>query len=187
VLFYPTGVRVFAQERAGAAIDSAKLGGSATFYHPNSSKPWFARPLRAANESLDLAVGLGHAPPSGARVAFEITGLPDPAAPEARFSVPLEFAPRATARSTTAPPPVSGAAPGPRYVYAPGYYGYGYYAYPGPETVPEPAVGSPTYYGVPSRSSGRGPMSGHTVGPMHRDWATGRDLPLAKPWMNPRD
>ena len=78
-------------------------------------------------------------------------------------------------------------AAGPRYTYGPGYYGYGYYANPGPETVPQPAQETPTYFGSSRGSTGYGSMSGHSVGWMHRDWSTGRDSPLAKPWMRPRD
>ena len=81
--------------------------------------------------------------------------------------------------------------PSPRYVYAPGYYGYGYYAYPGPETLPRQAAPAPTYFGTPPRYSARPATrpsgAGHFVGPNHRDWSTGRNIPLAKPWLSPRD
>lgn len=177
VFFFPTGVRVFAQDHSGATLDATKLGATATFYHPNSPQPWFARPLRGTSESLDLAIGLGNAPRSGAKVTFQVSALPGGES-VATFTVPLDFVPQ-PASQPSAPPAAT--TPSPRYVYVPGYHGYGYYAYPGPETMPQPAASSPRYYG----SSGS--MSGHTVGPMHRDWATGRDLPLAKPWMKPRD
>src|SRR5581483_4733079 len=121
--FYPTGVRVFAWDHSGAAIDATKLDATATFYHPNSPKAWFSRPLRGTGESLDLAIGLGNAPRTGARVTFQVSGLPGGDESVATFTVPLEFVPHPTSQPA-APPTV--ATPSPRYVYAPGYYGYGY-------------------------------------------------------------
>ena len=100
------------------------------------------------------------------------------------LKVPLEFVATTTLQPTA---PRGEIAAGPRYTYGPGYYGYGYYANPGPETVPQPAQETPTYFGSSSGSTGYGSMSGHSVGSMHRDWSTGRDSPLAKPWMRPRD
>jgi hypothetical protein len=98
VFFYTTGLRVFPRDSAGAPIDASKLTGTATFYHPNSPEPWFARPLHSSasgsgqvSESLDLVIGLSTVPPSGAKVAFEVAGLPNPAKPRARFTVPVEF------------------------------------------------------------------------------------------------
>jgi hypothetical protein len=98
IFFYRTGVRVFPQNASGSPIDPSKLNGVATFYHPNSPEPWFARPLRPTNagrgqasESLDLAIDLNTVPPKGANVAFEIAGLPEPAEPGAKFTVPFEF------------------------------------------------------------------------------------------------
>lgn len=177
VFFYPTGVRVFPKDASGKAIDASKLAAIATFYHPNSPDPWFTRPLRGTSESLDLAIGLQAAPRTGARVAFDISGLPGSDESAAAFTLPLEFVESATPRPTA---PIAAAAASPRYVYAPGYRGYGYYAYPGPETPPRAVAAAPTYYG--GYATGE-----HYVGPMHRDWSTGRDLPLAKPWLSPRD
>jgi hypothetical protein len=98
VFFYTTGIRVFPRDAAGVPIDASKLTGNATFYHPNSPEPWFARPLRPAaaspgqaSESLDLAIDLSGVPPTGVNVAIEIAGLADPANAKARFSVPFEF------------------------------------------------------------------------------------------------
>ena len=193
VFFYPTGARVFPLDEAGGSVNTSRLAGSATFYHPDApGRPWFSRPLHPepatagqAPASLDLTIGLAKAPQKGATVVLRDCRprRPDRFA-TATFKVPLEFA------TTTAPQPTAPqgeVASGPRYIYGPGYYGYGYYAYPGPETVPQPAQKTPGSYGTPSSYSSVGSMSGHTVGWMHRDWSTGRDSPLAKPWMRPRD
>lgn len=182
VFFYPTGVRVFTKDREGTAVDASRLAGTATFYHPNSPKPWFSRPLGGTYESLDLAIGLSRVPRSGAKVAFEISGLSGAPMPEAAFIVPLEFVPQAAAQPT-APGAV---APGPRYVYGPGYHGFGYYPFPGPETVPSQRSGPAVYgYGSPS-GRGRSGSPGVT-----RDWSTGRDYQagglISKPWLRPRD
>jgi hypothetical protein len=187
VFFYPSGVRVFPRDHSGAAIDATKLDAAATFYHPNSPKPWFERPLRGMGESLDLAIGLANAPRTGARVTFRVIGLPGGDESMASFTVPLEFVPEPTSQPAA---PAAATAPSPRYVYAPGYYGYGYYAYPGPQTTPSPAASAPTHYSAPRsygspRTHFRG--DGDSVGPGHRDWSTGRDVPLAKPWLRPMD
>jgi hypothetical protein len=125
VFFYTTGLRVFPQDAKGAALDASKLTGSATFYHPNSPNPWFARPLRPAAvgpgqalESLDLGIDLRTVPPTGARVAFEIAGLPEPGKPTARFTVPVQFV------MVPAEPAATqvGAVAGPRHSYTPGDY-----------------------------------------------------------------
>lgn len=215
VFFYTTGLRVFPQDAAGEPLDAAKLTGTATFYHPNSPKPWFVRPLRAptatpgqAAASLDLVIGLGKVPPTGAKVMFEIAGLPDPAEPTVTFTVPFEFVKNPPQAPATHPMPPQGEVMlSPLYIYTPGYYGLGYYRYPGPETAPPsrrgPAVPLSGYGRVPSASPSS-PIpyvsGGHavsilpstsgsnaTVGPGHRDWTTGRDIPLAKPWLRPMD
>lgn len=183
VFFYPTGVRVFPTDAAGGQIDASRLSATATFYHPNApDRPWFSRPLRATPQSLDLVVGLAAAPPSGARVAFAVEGLTS--GKKVAFTLPMEF----VAEAVTPPnAPAASTQPEPRYIYAPGYYGYGYYAYPGPESNPQPATGTTGYYGQASRYSGMSSMRDHTVGPGHRDWTTGRTSPLAKPWLKPMD
>lgn len=187
VFFYPNGLRVYPLDSAGSPIDPAKLTGSATFYHPNSPKPWFSRPLKgaattagAAPASIDLVVGMGTVPPTGAKVTFEIAGLPDATESTATFTVPVEFVKAPTAATLPVPPP-GAVAPSPRYVYGPGYYGYGYYQYPGPEMAPA-ARSSPTVYGYSNQSG----SSGGT-----HDWSTGRSLPsgglIGKPWLRPMD
>lgn len=187
VFFYPTGVRVFPQDNAGVPVDTTRLAGTATFYHPNSPTPWFSRPLRGAATipgqapaALDLAIGLSNAPATGAKVTVEVTGLPDSAESKATFTLPLEFAPPPP---TAGPMPPQGGVPTvPRYTYGPGYYGYGYYEYTSPAPQPRPA-GRHSYATTPGMF---GP-GGMTVGPYHRDWTTGRSSPLAKPWLRPMD
>jgi hypothetical protein len=181
--FYPTGVRVFARDHSGAAIDATKLDATATFYHPNSPKAWFSRPLRGTGESLDLAIGLENAPRSGAKATFQVSGLPGGDESVATFTVPLEFVPQPTVAQPTAPGAV---APSPRHVYGPGYYGFGYYQYPGPEAAPAHSNGPTVYgYSAPSARSRSG-SSGVT-----HDWSTGRDYPagglISKPWLRPMD
>ena len=66
-----------------AAVNTSRLAGSATFYHPDApGRPWFSRPLHPepatagqVPASLDLTIGLAKAPQKGATVAFEIVGL----------------------------------------------------------------------------------------------------------------
>jgi hypothetical protein len=157
VFFFPTGVRVYPQGPAGESVDVSRMAATATFYHPNTPRPWFSRPIGAetaaagrAPTSLEHAVGLTNVPPRGVKVTFEVTGLSGPAGSTAEFTVPFEFAPTPTPTSAaTAALPVAVTA--------------GFAAY-GPAT--------------------RFPSVGHEVGPTnHRDWATGRDVRLAKPWM----
>jgi hypothetical protein len=191
VFFFPTGVRVYPQGPEGQPVDVSRAAATVTFYHPNSPKPWFSRALTAeaaargqAPASLEHAIGLANVPARGVRVAFDVTGLPGPAGSTAAFTVPFEFAPApapsAAATLPTAPP--AGAAPVARYVYGYGNAGYGYYPYTSPGTAAPRAVAQP-YYG----NTMRFPEAGHEVGPNHRDWATGRDVRLAKPWMQPFD
>lgn len=191
VFFYPTGLRLFPLDSAGRTVATSKLAAIATFYHPNSPKPWFTRPLHGVTASageppasLDLVIGLGTVPPHGARVTFEITGLPDSGESAVVVTVPVEFV---AARIATNPtPPPSGATPDPRYVYGPGYYGFGYYQYPGPQAAPVDTTAPTVYsYSTPGRRS-----SGGSSGSTH-DWSTGRDLPsgglISKPWLRPMD
>ncbi len=98
VFCYKTGLRIFVFDPAGSAISASLLKGTVDFYHPNSPRPWFTRPLHPApaqpghpSESLDLAMDLSTVPTSGVTVTIVIDGLPGPKAPTARFS--LRFAP----------------------------------------------------------------------------------------------
>lgn len=190
VFFYATGVRAFVQDAAGAPLDASKFSGNATFFYPGVTTPWFVRPLQVvppkAGEgpaSFEIAIGLSKVPSTGVKVVFEVSGLPDSAAPTTSFTVPLEWAvmPAGTTAANAASPP-GRVATSPRYVYGLGYTGYGYYAYSGPETAPAPRNTASVYtYGGSTRYSN--PNQG--IGPA--DWSTGRDVPLAKPWMRPSD
>jgi hypothetical protein len=180
VFFYPTGVRVFSEDASGAAVDSSRLTATATFYHPNSPKAWFSRPLHSSAGSLDLAIGLSNAPATGAKVTFEVTGLPDSSESTATFTVPLEFVTRTASQPT---PPQGGVATVPRYNSGFGYRGYGYYE----NTSPAPTSSSRSTRSYMSSIPSMFGPGGMTVGPGHRDWTTGRTSPLAKPWLRPID
>lgn len=92
-----TGVTLYVHGPEGKTLDAARLAATATFYHPNvPNKPWFSRELKPSAakagspaNSLSLAADLASVPASGARIAFRVTGLSDPAEPEANFSVPF--------------------------------------------------------------------------------------------------
>src|SRR5262245_42506946 len=156
VFFYRTGVRVFPQTKDGQPVDISRTVGTATFYHPNSPSPWFSRPLRASPGqpgSLDLVIGLANAPASGAKVAFDVSGISGTSEPRATFTVPLEFVAEPAA-------PRGGVAAVPGYTYGLGYDGYGYY--PDSRSAASPGARSYRSYG-------------DSVGPGHRDWSSGRD------------
>jgi hypothetical protein len=75
-------------------------------------------------------------------------------------------------------------APSPRYVYGPGYAGFGYYNYSAPGTAPAAAPPS-----APTTRTFRVPASGssNTGARRGRDWSTGRRMTIAKPWLKPMD
>ena len=182
--FFTTGARVIPMNDQSVAIDVSRLGATATFYHPNSPKPWFVRELKPAASSpgqppssLELPIGLGNAPTTGVRVTFEVSGLPNPDESKATFSVPLEFTTTQPVTATVSEPLQPGASAVPRYFYGLGSAGYGYYEY----TSPAQATTAPIY-ATPSHSTGDG-----SVGYGHRDWSSGRDSPLAKPWLRSID
>jgi hypothetical protein len=179
VFFYETGARVFATTAGEAAIDASRLAGSVTFYHPNASSAWFARPLTShAGESLDVGVTLTNAPERRTKAVFEVNGLPDPSEPTARFTLPLEFV---APRSEPAEAPVAAPTTAP-YVSAHGYYGAGYYRN---SEYTAPASGGDELGNIDGTPGFR--YGETSVGPGHRDWSAGRTLPLAKPWLQPID
>ena len=213
VFFYPTGVRLFSRDKALIPIDASRLSGTATFYHPNSPQPWFERSLHSApasagqpSPSLDLIVDLTAVPPTGAKVAFEIAGLADPAERATEFTVPLELVqPLPESRTTNPTPRRGGLESSPGYLYGHGYHGFGYYPYPSPGITRADGSGpvnSLSGYGhVPAAGPGS-PLpylsGGHAVsilpsasgfdtavGSDPHDWTTGRGSPLSRPWLRP--
>jgi len=94
--FSTTGLRLTVHGPDHKSVDVSGLRAKATFYHPSTTKPWFMRELRpsAASQgrvptSLELVMNLGKVPAQGARVAFQVSGLPDPGEPTATFTVPF--------------------------------------------------------------------------------------------------
>jgi hypothetical protein len=186
VVFTRDGVKVYPRTHEDKPLDTSKLSGTATFYHPNSPKPWFDRPLHVASSvagqaplSLDLVISLVTVPPIGASVTFEIAGLPD----SAEFSVPIEFAKIPAVSPAVHPVSLTEeVATSPRNVYGPGYSGFGYYQFPSPEAAPvRRGMPSLSNFGTPG---GRN-TSGSSVG--SRDWSTGRVFQsgglISKPWL----
>ncbi len=118
------GIEVYPYGMDGKPLDTTKMSGTATFYHPNSPKAWFDRPLGVvtanpgqAATALGLRIDLSKVPSQGAKVALEIKGLPDAAESSASFTTPYTLtqaqppAPRPTqvaityARATAADQP----------------------------------------------------------------------------------
>ena len=98
-MFAKGGVRLYVHGADHNSVDVSHLSASATFYHPSSSKPWFTRKLRPAATaagqlptSLDLPMDLSRVPTKGAKVSFEVSGLPDPGETTATFTVPFTLA-----------------------------------------------------------------------------------------------
>jgi hypothetical protein len=182
VFFYRTGLRVFPRGAAGAPVDVTNVAGTVTFTIPGAPQP-FVYQLKGGRqpESLDLVVDLSKVPATGSTVAFDITGLADPAEGRVSFTVPFTLVPSA---NLPQPSPAQGSAPtspSPRYTYGPGYYGYGYYQEY--ENVgPNTGYSSRNDYGAPTRRAAPAARSQIPV-----DWSTGRQNPLAKPWMRPQD
>lgn len=94
IVFTAVGIKVYPSGMEGKSLDISKLTGKATFYHPTSPKAWFDRPLGSvpaspgqAPASLACTIDLSKVPAQGAKVTFEINGLPDPAEPAASFTV----------------------------------------------------------------------------------------------------
>jgi hypothetical protein len=96
VVFRKDGLAVYPSEPDGKPVAAARLSGTAMFYHPSSPQPWFARPLRGAAAGsgamaapLVLDMDLAQVPTAGAKVTFQVAGLPDPAETSATFTVPF--------------------------------------------------------------------------------------------------
>lgn len=98
VVFSKAGLTLYAHGPEQKPLDLFRLEARATFYHPSSPKPWFTLDLRPAPASpgqapasLALAIDLSKVPATGAKVAFQVTGLGDPAEPTAQFTVPFSL------------------------------------------------------------------------------------------------
>jgi hypothetical protein len=96
VVFAKDVMKLYAYDAKNTPLDVSRLAATVTFYYPDSPKPWFVRPLRAAAAqpgqgpaSLDLNMDLSRVPTKGAKVTFEITGLPDPEEPTTSVTVPF--------------------------------------------------------------------------------------------------
>ena len=94
--FTKEGVKLYPRTHDDKPLDTSKVAATATFYHPNSPKPWFEQKLTApatapgrAPSSLEASIGLGNVPSGGAKVEFKVTGLPEAEEPTAAFTVPF--------------------------------------------------------------------------------------------------
>jgi len=94
--FSTTGLKLAVHSLDHKPVDVSGLSAKATFFHPSTTKPWFTRELRpsAAGQdriptSLELAMNLSKVPAKGAKVVFQVSGLPDPGEPTATFTVPF--------------------------------------------------------------------------------------------------
>jgi hypothetical protein len=99
VVFAKDGLKVYPRTHEDKPIDVSRLTGTATFYHPNSPKPWFERKLAApaaspgqAMTSIGTNIDLSKFPATGVKVAFKVEGLPEAAEPTATFTIPFAFA-----------------------------------------------------------------------------------------------
>lgn len=99
VVFAKDGLKVYPRSHEDKPVDASRLTGTATFYHPNSPKPWFERTLAAtaaspgqAASSIGTSVDLGQVPAAGAKVEFKVDGLPEPAERTATFALPFSLA-----------------------------------------------------------------------------------------------
>ncbi len=95
VVFAKDGLKVYPRSHEDKPVDTSRLTGTATFFHPSSPKPWFERKLvptaaspGQAASSIGTSVDLSKVP-AGAKVGFKVEGLPEPAETTATFSVPF--------------------------------------------------------------------------------------------------
>jgi hypothetical protein len=100
VVFAKDGLKVYPRSHEDKPVDASRLTGTATFYHPNSPKPWFQRKLSAAPASpnqaapsIGTSVDLSKVPAAGAKVEFRVEALPEPAETTAKFTVPFALPP----------------------------------------------------------------------------------------------
>ena len=98
-VFTKDGLKVYPRSHEDKPVDASKLTGTATFYHPNSPKPWFERKLAASPATpgqsvsfLGTTTDLSKVPATGAKVVFKVDGLPEAAETTATFTVPFALA-----------------------------------------------------------------------------------------------
>ena len=98
-VFTKDGLKVYPRTHEDKPLDASRLAGTATFYHPNSPKPWFERKLvptaagpGKAPASIGTAFDLSKVPATGAKVEFKVEGLPEAAETTASFAVPFAVA-----------------------------------------------------------------------------------------------
>jgi YHS domain-containing protein len=98
-VFAKDGLKLYPRTHEDRPVDASRLTGTATFYHPNSPKPWFERKLAATpaspgqkTMSLDATIDLSKVPATGAKVSFKVSGLPEAAEPTATFTIPFALA-----------------------------------------------------------------------------------------------
>ena len=98
-VFAKDGLKLYPRTHEDKPLDVSRLTGTATFYHPNSPKPWFERKLAptAASpgkvpSSIGADIDLSKVPAAGAKVAFKVEGLPEPAETTATFTMPFAVA-----------------------------------------------------------------------------------------------
>ena len=98
-VFTRDGVKLYPRTHDDKPLDTSKVAATATFYHPNSPKPWFEQKLAApaavpgrASSSLDASIGLSNVPSAGAKVEFKVAGLPEAEEPTTAFTVPFALA-----------------------------------------------------------------------------------------------
>jgi hypothetical protein len=96
VVFTKDGLKVYPRSHEDKPVAAPGIAGAATFYHPNSPKPWFERKLTATAASsgevppsIGASIDLSKVPATGVKVEIKVTGLPEPAETTATFSVPF--------------------------------------------------------------------------------------------------
>ncbi len=126
-------------------------------------------------------MGLAKAPEKATTVAVEIIGLSGTTSSTATFKIPLEFVAKAAA-------PEADMSSEPLRIASTGYDVNRPNVVSGPRALPEPAQATPAYAGTPMTVGGNTSMNATTASLMRRDWTTGRsNLPLARPWLVPRN
>lgn len=98
-VFTATDMKLFVLDADQRPVDTTKITATATFFHPNSAKPWFKKELRPSmttngliSNSLELKINLSNVPGSGAKVEFVVSGFSSTDEPTATFTVPFRIA-----------------------------------------------------------------------------------------------